>query len=277
MGGIFRWLVLAGGCYAIVCALLFFLQRRMLYHPERRPEPEMLEKAGGAGIVRWNDPNGVAIGWMTPGGAGAVPILILQGNAGNALHRIFLIEKLRAAGISAKIFILDYPGYGSRPGSPTQSSLTAAAVAGIELLPSPAVVLGESLGSGVAAQVVARSPKHVRGVILVTPFHSMTEVAAHHHPWLPVRWLLMDSYDSMAALRDFSGPVAVIIAEQDQITPPRCGRQLLEKLRGSGRLWSVPDADHNEAAWNLSDARWREVWAFVSTENHSSDPERKLP
>lgn len=224
----------------------------------------MLEAASAAGLVRWIDRTGAPIGWMTPAGPDGPPVLILQGNGGNPLGRSALIAQLRHAGIDAQFFILDYPGYGSRAGNPSQAALTAAAAGALDALPAPAVVLGESLGTGVAAQAAALRPDRVRGLILVTPFDSMTNAAAHHYPWLPVGILLIDRFDSVAALKGFDKPVAVIVAGQDGTTPPEGGFRLARSLGDSGRLWTVPDAGHNDAGASLSDREWREVWEFAS-------------
>jgi len=261
----FLWLAamaLAG--YAAVCLYVFFKQRQMLYHPSQASEADMLGAASEAGLARWTDRSGAPIGWMTPAGPAGPPVLILQGNGGNPLGRAALIAQLRRAGIGAQFFILEYPGYGSRAGSPSQAVLTAAAVEALDALPAPAVVLGESLGTGVAAQAAARRPDSVRGLILVTPFDSMTNAAAHHYPWLPVGLLLIDRFDSVAALQGFSKPVAVIVAGRDGTTPPDGGFRLARSLKESGRLWTVPEAGHNDAGASLSDQEWRAVWEFVS-------------
>ena len=255
-------LVLAG--YAAVCLLLFFKQRQMLYHPGCASEADMLAAAREAGLLRWFDAKGSPIGWMTAGGSTNPPVLLLHGNAGNAVNRSWLVGRLGQAGIDARFYILDYPGYGSRPGSPSESSLAAAAVDALDALPAPAVLLGESLGTGVAAQVAARRPDRVRGLILVTPFDSMARAAAHHYPALPVAWLILDRFDSVSALKNFAKPVALVVAECDGTTPPDGGRRLAGSLPGPKKLWTVSGADHNAAAAGMSDQEWRDVWHFVS-------------
>lgn len=267
MALILRVLLLLAGGHALICTAMFLKQREMLYFPERRDEAEMAIHAHAAGLLRWNDALGIPIGWQTRDGTMDPPILIFHGNAGNILNRTFLIEKLRQSGIDARIYLLDYPGYGSRDGSPTQNSLTEAAVAALRALPSPAVVLGESLGTGVTCQAVAKCPEKVHGIILLTPFDSMTNAAAQHYPWLPIRLLLRDSYDSVKALDGFQKPVAVIVGENDEITPPQSGKKLYQSLRGPAKFWSVPQAGHDETAWKLSDTSWHDVWQFVTQGN----------
>jgi len=253
-----RACLLAALGYLLVCLYVFIRQRAMLYHPQAVSEEQMLQWAHEAGMSRWLDESGKPLGWMTGGDAGETPVVIFQGNAGNALDRTAVIERLRVAGATGRIHVADYPGYGSAPGSPTQRSLTETAVRALDALPGCAILVGESLGTGVAAQAAASRPDKVQGIILITPFESMSAAAAHHYPWLPVRVLLLDRFDSAAALGKFSAPVAIIVADDDETTPPDGARRL-----GPKKLFKVKNAGHNAAASNLPDEDWREAWKFV--------------
>jgi len=205
--------------YLSVCLYVFLRQRAMLYHPREVSEEEMLREADSVGLVRWRDPRGTPLGWMTPGGTETLPVLIFHGNAGTALDRTALIERLRSAGVRSRIYLADYPGYGSAPGRPSQKALVDAALRALDALPGPAIVAGESLGTGVAAQAAENRAEKIRGLILITPFDSMVSAAAHHYPWLPVSLLLRDRFDSIRALQHFPNPVAILLAENDATTP----------------------------------------------------------
>jgi len=263
-----RWLALVWipvVAYLAICLFLFLRQRQMIYFPERLIEEEMMAEAGQSGFSRWLDKDQQAIGWMLPGGAEGPPLLIFHGNAGHALGRSGMIQRLRSAGIRVPVFVLDYPGFGSRRGTPTQQSLTDAASAALDALPAEPVVLGESLGTGVAAQVGGRFPDRIRGLILLTPFDSLVSAAQHHYPWLPVGLLVVDRFDSVNALHNFRRPVAVIVGGKDGTTPPSGGLRLYDGLKAPKRLWLLPDADHNDPVRDLSDSKWREIWEFVAT------------
>jgi len=261
---LWKGLLLAALFYLALCLYVFLRQREMLYHPASASEEEFSAVAASQNLERWRDASGRPLGWMTRDGDPAAPIMLLHGNAGHALNRGDLISRLRCAGAAGRIHIVDYPGYGSAPGTPTQAGLTAAAAAGLDALTSPAVVIGESLGTGVAAQVAALREEKVRSLILITPFDSMTNAAWHHYPYLPVPLLLTDRYDSVRALARFSKPVAIVIGGQDQTTPPSGARRLLESLKGPKRLWSVSEAGHNDAAFALSDQEWQALWNFAT-------------
>lgn len=264
MSLLIRVAVVLAGLYLLVCLLFFFRQRSMLYFPEVVSESVLLAQAEGQGFVPWRNGEGKLIGWRTAAGVGDTGIVLFHGNAGNAQGRRSLIQRLRQAGIDAPVYVLEYPGFGSRDGTPTQESLTDAAVEALRSFQRPVVVFGESLGTGVASQAAARVPEKVRGLILLTPFDSIVGAAAAHYPFLPVGMIVLDRFDSVSALADFTKPVAVIAGGRDETTPPEGARRLAGSLKQAGRLWFVPEGDHGSTTWGLSDAEWRAVWAFVT-------------
>ncbi len=249
--------------YAGISLYVFFRQREMLYHPAKATEQEMTVQAGLEGLDRWQDGAGHPLGWVTRQGDGSTPVLLLHGNAGNALDRSDLIARLREVGVASTIHIVDYPGYGSASGSPNEASLTAAAVAALDALPRPVVVIGESLGTGVASQAVIQRPDRVVSLLLITPFDSMTNAAWHHYPWLPVPLLLRDRFDSVKALSAWKKPTAILIGGTDQTTPPAGARALFRSLPGPKQLFEVPTAGHNDAAFELSPDEWEKLWTFL--------------
>lgn len=109
----------------------------------------------------------------------------------------------------------------------------------------PLIVLGESLGSGVASHVAGDLPGKVDGLLLVTPFYSMVDAARHHYPFLPVSWLLLDRYESHKHLARWKGRLGIVLAEKDTVVPARSGRRLYDEYAGDKKLLMAPGADHN--------------------------------
>ena len=245
--------------YAAVCVMLFLFQRRMLYLPSSMPLDEQLAYAPGAGLKPWLDAAGARIGWKREahGPGGAQRWLVLHGNAGLAVQRAYWADALErvSPGRALSVYVLEYPGYGRRAGAPSESAITGAALAAIDALPAAgrSHLLGESLGCAVAARVAQARPERVGGLVLVSPFNRLAEVAAHHYPWIPVRWLLRDVWRSDENLRDFPGPVAVLAAERDQVVPARFAQRLYDGYPGRKWLHVIPDEDHNffvfDQAW----------------------------
>jgi uncharacterized protein len=251
-------LILLGA--ATIVAYAF--QRTLIYYPERADFGTLEPQARRKGLLPWLDVEGNFIGWRSRQGAG-IPLLLLHGNAGHSLHRSYFISRLHHAGVTPPIFILEYPGYGARPGIPTESNLAAAAVEAIDLLGQPVVLVGESLGTGVACGAASQRPESVRGLLLITPFDSMVAVAKKHYPWAPVSLILRDRYESSSALQKFRAPLAIIVAEKDAVVPVDSAIRLFESYSGPKKLWRIAGSGHNEVLNDISDSELRAAYKFA--------------
>lgn len=144
------------------------------------------------------------------------------------------------------IAILEYPGYADRPGSPSQQAFFRAADEAIQVLGTnqPVYVLGESLGTGVAAYLAGTYPCNIAGVILLSPYDRLTGVAQAHMPLLPVWLLLVDRFPSTYYLRNYHGPVGIMVDGRDNVVPEKFGRRLFDGYAGLKQLWRSPDGQH---------------------------------
>jgi alpha-beta hydrolase superfamily lysophospholipase len=128
----------------------------------------------------------------------------------------------------------------------------------------PLFLWGESLGAGVAAAVAADPPVPVDGVVLITPWDTLGDLAQSLYWYLPAKWLMRDRYDNIGNLRSFEGPVAVLMAEGDEVIPPRRSSRLYASLPGPKRLWVFPGAGHNSWPTGPAETWWREVVDFMA-------------
>ncbi len=241
----------------------YAFQRALIYYPSSAGLETLKALADREGLLLpWHNADQDFIGWRSRDGQG-VPVLILHGNAGHALHRSEIVSRLRKAGIVSPIYILEYPGYGARKGTPTEESLIAAALEASNLLGRKTILLGESLGSGVACGVASRRPHLVAGLMLVAPFDSLVSVAGKHYPLIPAGLILKDRYHSARSLQAFRGPLAVIMAEEDVIIPADSTRRLFESYQGPKQLWRIPRSGHNEVLWDISDSELLSAFAFA--------------
>lgn len=259
-----RWVKILAGLYLALLMLVYFFQRGMMYHPDRFSEADSIKVAAARGFVPWKNSAGLIIGWKLSSG-GAVPhdrILIVHGNAGCALDRMDYAEGLRSAG-AFDIYLLEYPGYGSRPGAASEKSLYQAADETMGLLKTegPVFLIGESLGTGVAAYLAGKFPGEIRGLLLIAPYNNMTDVARHHMPIFPVRWMLWDKFPSATYLNKYHGPVGVSLAGADEVVPNRFGRKLFDGYAGPKKLWIAPGVGHNDLQ-NQPPAWWQEAVNF---------------
>ncbi len=264
LAGLLRLLIGCFLAYGGLCLAAFLAQRRLLYFPERTSEEEALRRATRLGLTPWRDEAGRVVGWRRALVSDHRPrVLLMHGNAGEAQVRAAYLPLLEAAGFEG--VLLEYPGYGCRSGEPSEAVLVADARAALALLGkegAPTYLLGESLGSGVAVQVAAADPGAVAGLLLVTPFARMTEVAAWHYPIFPMGLLLRDRWNSLDAIRSYPGPVALLIAGRDEVVGVHQGRRLAEACPGPWKVWEVPLAGHNELPLRPGPP-WSEALAFL--------------
>jgi uncharacterized protein len=237
------WSVLRNALIAVaiaylgLCGALFFFQRSLLYVPQ----------PGSA--------NSASTMIKLPGAAGEIFIctrpresrraLIYFG--GNAEDVSFDMPGLAAGFPDSAIYLMHYPGYGGSSGNPSETALFAD---GLTLFDEahathPEVeVVGRSLGSGVAVYIASRRP--VARLVLVTPYDSLQEVAAGQYPYVPVRWLLLDKFESWKFAPQVSAPTLILAADHDEIIP-RASTELLRSRFNGGRVSFavLPNTGHN--------------------------------
>lgn len=255
--------------YVGLMIVVYLGQRRLIYHPYHPSHADSLQLAQARGFAPWENKQGQFIGWkkLNPAKGDHARILIVHGNAGCAINRLDYAEEFEAIAPS-DVFILEYPGFGERAGSPSQESLFASATEAMGLLKNdgPVFVLGESLGTGVAAYLAGAFPQAIPGIVLIAPYNNMTDVAQAHMPIFPVRWLLKDRFPSETYLKNYHGPVGVLLAGQDEVVPNRFGRKLFDGYLGPKKLWELADAGHNDLLGQAGNV-WKELFIFWSP-NH---------
>lgn len=260
---ILAWLGLA--------AFMALGQQSMMYFPSRDTAADLERAASAQGFEPWKNSEGGTIGYRslpaTDDPRAPLAILVLHGNAGYAVHRTDYAPLLRAAAPerAVSIYILEYPGYGARSGNPSQSAFLKAAAEALSLIPSnePVILLGESIGTGVATGTAAAHPDRLAGLLLLTPFDSLASVAQHHYPLLPVRWIMRDQYPSEEWLESYRGPVAIVLAANDSVVPAKFGQALHDSYHGPKKLIVADQADHNDLLHTLPQSAWQEALDFL--------------
>jgi pimeloyl-ACP methyl ester carboxylesterase len=256
--------------YVLVCLLIAWQQRALIYFPPRLSTAALQPYADQNRLLPWTNAAGVRIAWWRPAPPATASrgvVLITHGNAGSAAGREYLFDPLQQ-GAALEVVVLEYPGYADRPGTPSQASLLAAAeelLAGVtnRFPGQPVYLVGESLGSGVASYLAGAHPTTIRGLLALVPYNNFTAVGAAHYPWLPIRWILQDTFPSEEWLRNYPGRLGVVVGERDGTVPARLGRALHEGFAGTKRLWSYP-VDHFEACEH-EPAWWRDAIAFLES------------
>ena len=252
--------------YVLLCVAGCALQRQMIYFPTKLSLSLAETMAARAGFIPWKNQAGQLMGWkLSASGTSTGSVLIVHGNAGSAVDRDYLAKPIHDAA-SVDVYVLEYPGYGSREGSQSEKSFLRAADEAFALLSSehPIYVVSESLGTGVAAHLARTQGSKVEGMALFVPYNNFVQLAQTKMPILPVSLLLLDRFDPENWLKDYSGPVKFILAEKDEVIPMKFGRKLHDGFGGSKNLQVVSGAYHNEVCEQPPDW-WSEVFLFWQT------------
>lgn len=238
--------------YLALCAWLFATQRSQIYFPT----PPVDYRAA----VTWIDSQGERIKvWSVPR-PGTRALIYFGGNAEDVGANL---SEFAAAFPSHSLFLVNYRGYGGSSGRPTEDGLIADALAvfdHVQATHAEVTAMGRSLGSGVVIQLASARP--VQGLVLVTPYDSLVNLAQEYFRWLPVRVLLRDRYESVRYAREVSVPVLVVIAAEDEIVPTRRSRALAEAFPpGQTSVVLIEGVGHNTL--DLSSEYLRAVGAFL--------------
>ena len=236
--------------YAIVVAGLYTVQRRLLYIPDiNAPDPV---RAGVANVTVIHIPtaDGLSlVAWyVPPANPNGFTVLLLHGNAGNIANRAGRLRTMYQIGWG--VLLLEYRGYGGNPGSPSEAGLVLDARAGLAELhrrgvpPDRVLLWGESLGTGLAVRLA--SENQVAAVLLDAPYTSIADAAQRQYPYVPVRLLLKDRFESLSRIPKVAAPILVMQGSADRLVPPAMGRALMAAAQVPTKLWVAEGAGHED-------------------------------
>lgn len=265
-----RMLTILLGVAIGVPLLLALMQDGLIFHPP--PAPGISPRSQGLAVedIRVRMADGVELaGWLarvSPAGTATspfrAPLAIYFG--GNAEEASWMVAEARRFA-PWSLLVVNYRGYGGNPGKPGERALFADALALYDWAAARPdvdagriVLIGRSLGSGVAVHVAAE--RKTAGVVLVTPFDSLRAVAQGMYPLIPVSLLLRHPFDSLARAAGIDAPLLVLLATQDRVVAPKRARQLYEAWRGPKQLREFA-ADHNDI--DADAAYWDAINGFL--------------
>jgi hypothetical protein len=242
-------LLVLGLVYAAILVAFYFAQTALIF-PARMvqgagPLPRGAERLT-VNVADGNRLRGVHIRPRLERGGERPVILGFAGNAWNAeaaagyLHDVYPNED---------VVVFHYRGYRPSTGKPSAAALLADAPLIHDFVSErfggrPIVVIGFSIGTGVAGHLAGRRP--LAGAILVTPFDSLAAVGRGHYPWLPVGLFLRHRMNPAKDLRSSQVPVALIVAGRDTLIPPARAAALAEAVPNLVFNRTIEGAGHND-------------------------------
>ncbi|MDY7226167.1 alpha/beta hydrolase [Hyalangium rubrum] len=232
-------------CYLALVGALYALQRSVLFPAPRRASQEPLREAG---FRRLTPPGKPVVDVLhLPAGPGEPTLVHFHGNGEQISNLVRLGQAMRERGVG--FLAVEYPGYASNPGSPSEQGFYEAAEIAIADLrasgvgPEQTVLSSRSIGGGVAVEMARRG--HGARMVLLAPFTSVVDMAGLVFPFLPTRLLVRDPFDNAAKAPGIQVPVLIFHGDQDEVIPVRMGQQL-GRLFPKGTMETVPGARHND-------------------------------
>lgn len=239
--------------FLLYAAFVFFLyinQRQLIYFPyhfspspEEAGVPEMkvvtLKTEDGLNLTAW---------YRSPARRKLPTLVYLHGNAGSIGLRGGIVKPFLDAGYG--VLLVTYRGYSGNPGKPDEKGLYQDGRAAIRFLhsqnvPDSCIVLyGESIGTAVAIQIATEY--QVGGLILQSPFLSLGAIGQFHYPFLPVKWVIKDSFNSLKKVGQIHSPTLVLYGKNDDIIPPKFSIQIFEAIPPPKYIEPLQEIGHND-------------------------------
>jgi uncharacterized protein len=236
----FIYIALAGVgiVYLAICAAMFAFQRSLLYFPQPRTV------TAASSTLRLQVPGSQLVVTVRPY-PGPKAILYFGGNAEDVSLNL---EEFSRAFPQHALYLLHYRGYGGSSGKPSEAANDSDALALFQLVHAQhpdVAVIGRSLGSGIAVRLASEAA--VARLVLVTPYDSIEEIAAAQYPYLPVKWLLLDRYQSWKYAPLVKIPTTLIAAENDEVIPRASTERLLTRFpAGRASMTIIAGVGHND-------------------------------
>jgi uncharacterized protein len=235
--------------YLALCGLMYFSQRRLTYFPDTTRVAPGDKGLDGVTEITMATPDGEKVlAWYGKAKPGQPTLLYFHGNGGSLATRVERIRK--HIGLGRGLFMMSYRGYSGSTGEPSEAANVADAKLAYDTLvksgvaPKDIIIYGESIGSGVAVQVAAE--KLALALVLDAPYTRLVDIAAERYPWVPVRLMMRDQYDSASRLAGMKLPLLVIHGDLDQTIPVAMGAKVYELAGGPKDIVILKGAGHND-------------------------------
>jgi len=233
--------------YFFILISTYIFQRNLLYHPTENNytgdkitvsvEKLKIKTQDGIELISWYHNKDINK-YKT--------ILFLHGNAGTLENRIHKINHFK--NMQVNFLLIAWRGFSGNKGQPTEKGLYEDARSAISWLKFKGVsenniiIYGESLGTGVATEIAQN--KNFAGIILESPFTSMVDAGKDKYPYLPVRFLLKDKYESNKKIKNINIPILIMHVKVDNIVPFNMGERMYQLANNPKYSYFSEHDDH---------------------------------
>lgn len=253
-----RWSLRLVAMYSIVVLGVMTLEERMIFPkrnvnfdppPGLKTEDVYITTADGVRIhglwipcpPHWQE----ASPWKGP----HLTVLYCHGNGGD----VSMWQRVAPAWhkeLGADLFVFDFHGYGKSSGLPSEDAVRFDAQAAYDWLvnerkvdPTTILIVGRSLGGAIAIDLAVGVKK--RALVATDTFTTMADVSQPIFPWLPVRWVLRNRFESIRRIGKVSGPVFIAHGEKDTLVPIALSEKLFEAANTPKEYFVMRSKQHD--------------------------------
>jgi uncharacterized protein len=235
--------------YVLFCFLMYLLQNKLLFHPEKLPASYKFAFDMPFEEINYETEPGITINALkfkaeNPQGI----VLYLHGNAGSLRNWGYVADIFVQSGYDC--LMIDYRGYGKSTGEMTR----AGAIHDLEYIYNKLkeeygeeniTLFGRSLGSGMAAYLAAHyQPQRL---ILESPYYSLSDVATRMIPIIPP-FLLRFDFATYQYMPEITCPVYIFHGTEDEVIYYGSSQKLKEHFKEKDRLLTIEGGGHNNLA-----------------------------
>mgnify|MGYP002025474318 FL=1 len=217
--------------YLVVVVVIFLSQRKLMYHPNENNYLEENQLNHRIQKVYINS-DFKLLGWYHFKNKKFKTLLFFHGNAGNLQNRIYKLNDISK--LDLNYLIISYRGFSGNKGMPNEIGLYKDSESAkkwlndIGVYDEDIILYGESLGTAVAVDLASKHK--FAGIILESPFTSMVKLSKIYYPYLPVKILLKDKYESIKKISSINFPKMVMHGDKDKIVPFNMGKEMFENF-----------------------------------------------
>lgn len=229
-----------------------WFEDQLIFPAPRYPQGNWAPTGLGQHDIYFESEDGTKLhGWLVEHPRPVVFILFCHGNGEHVADLAALLYKYRHD-YQATVFAFDYRGYGRSGGRPEEQGILADGRAAqrwfanhFNIKMSDIVIVGRSIGGAVAVDLASKNG--ARGLVLERTFSSLPEVASRHFPWLPVKLLMKNRFNSAEKIIAYHGPLLQTHGTADEVVPYDLGKKLFDLAASEDKQFVVvQDGTHNE-------------------------------
>ncbi|MBE0496367.1 MAG: alpha/beta hydrolase [Campylobacterales bacterium] len=245
-----KWLILPLVVYVGALVYMYVTQERQIFNAAAIQTPFDFS-CQGCEVLRFDVAPEVTLEGKRRAHPHGPVLLYFGGNADDATRLLLHLDPA----LELEVVAFNYRGYVKSGGKPSQEALFADALRVYDTFTKErdVIVMGRSLGTGVATYLAANRP--TQKLVLITPYDSIRSLAKASYPYFPIDWLIRHPFESTRYMSEVSAPVFLVEVEGDTVTPRSHLLALSEKIAHIALHVTLQETTHGEVLTAFHKAR----------------------